>query len=162
MAPRETRRRECQGCTFFSDQIRALSLLHARDVTWATFVQGPYAKSRRYRDFMGWEQLWYAAEGSLDALLGNRRHNMMHLISYLRQGDRVFETWWTTRRGVEAMDNSYRLLDLTPYGRQEVWEESPAGWPQVDWEHVFRRDGRPLAQWPRVQAGHSDRLDGDG
>ena len=59
---------------------------------------------------------------------------MMHLVCYLRQGSDVFETYWTWMRGVEAMDNSYRLLDLTAYGRQEPWEDSPAGWPQ-DWSH---------------------------
>ena len=55
---------------------------------------------------------------------------MMHIVCYLRQGANVFETYWTTIRGVEAMDNSYRLLDLTVYGRQEKWEDSPTGWPQ--------------------------------
>jgi predicted dithiol-disulfide oxidoreductase (DUF899 family) len=55
---------------------------------------------------------------------------MMHIVCYLRQGSNVFETYWTTIRGVEAMDNSYRLLDLTVYGRQERWEDSPTGWPQ--------------------------------
>ena len=55
---------------------------------------------------------------------------MMHLVCYLRDGDRVFETYWTTLRGVEAMDYSYALMDLTVYGRQEPWEDSPAGWPQ--------------------------------
>ena len=54
----------------------------------------------------------------------------MHLVCYLRDGDRVFETYWTTRRGVEAMDYSYALMDLTVYGRQEPWEDSPPGWPQ--------------------------------
>lgn len=39
------------------------------------------------------------------------RRRMMHIICYLRQRSNVFETYWTTRRGVEAMDNSYRLLD---------------------------------------------------
>ena len=48
---------------------------------------------------------------------------------YLRQGAKVFETYWTTSRGVEYMDNSYRLLDLIVYGRQERFEDSPAGWP---------------------------------
>jgi hypothetical protein len=56
----------------------------------------------------------------------------MYIVCYLRQGSRVFETYWTTIRGVEAMDNSYRLLDLTVYGRQETWEDSPPGWPQAD------------------------------
>ena len=82
---------------------------------------------------MGWEMPWYSAQASLDTLLVGRRIGMMHLICYLRQGADVFETYWTWMRGVEAMDNSYRLLDLTVYGRQELWEDSPAGWPQR-WE----------------------------
>jgi predicted dithiol-disulfide oxidoreductase (DUF899 family) len=84
---------------------------------------------------------------------------MMHIVCYLRQESNVFETYWTTRRGVEAMDNSYRLLDLTVYGRQEAWEDSPAGWPQQpEDEHSYRADGRPIVQWPRLKAGHSDDL----
>ena len=67
--------------------------------------------------------------------------------AYLRQGSKVFETYWTTRRGVEAMDNSYQLLDLTVYGRQETWEDSPAGWPQRGHgKQNYRTDGRPIAQ----------------
>jgi predicted dithiol-disulfide oxidoreductase (DUF899 family) len=66
---------------------------------------------------MGWEMPWYSAQDSLDTLLVGRRVGMMHIVCYLRQGSNVFETYWTTRRGVEAMDNSYRLLDLTVYGR---------------------------------------------
>jgi predicted dithiol-disulfide oxidoreductase (DUF899 family) len=80
---------------------------------------------------MGWKMPWYAAtRDSLDALLVGRHVGMMHIVCYLRRRSDVFETYWTTRRGVEAMDNSYRLLDLTAYGRQELWEDSPAGWPQ--------------------------------
>ncbi len=80
-------------------------------------------------------------------------------VCYLRQGSQVFETYWTTRRGVEAMDNSYRLLDLTVYGRQEAWEDSPPGWPQQPkGEHPYRMDGRPIVQWPRLKAGRSDDL----
>ena len=63
-------------------------------------------------------------------------------------------------RGVEAMDNSYRLLDLTVYERQEAWEDSPPGWPQ-GWEEgndPMRADGRPISQWPRLNAGHPDEL----
>ena len=84
---------------------------------------------------------------------------MMHIVCYLRQGSNVFETYWTTRRGVDAMDNSYRLLDLTVYGRQEMWEESPTGWPQrLKGKDQIRTDGRPTAQWSRLNAGHSDDL----
>jgi predicted dithiol-disulfide oxidoreductase (DUF899 family) len=150
---------QCEGCTFFTSQVRELSNLHTRDVTYATFCQGPYEASARYHDFMGWEMPWYAVpQGSLDTLLAGRRVNRMHLICYLRQGSDVFETYWTTRRGVEAMDNNYRLLDLTVYGRQEMWEDSPAGWPQRSEGQEMRTDGRPTAQWSRLKAGHSDDL----
>jgi predicted dithiol-disulfide oxidoreductase (DUF899 family) len=152
---------QCEGCTFFTSQIRELSNVHARDVTYATFCQGPYEESARYRDFMGWSMPWYSAEDSLDTLLVGRKVGMMHLVCYLRQGSRVFETYWTWMRGVEAMDNNYRLLDLTVYGRQEKWEDSPTGWPQW-WEgkQRMRTDGRPTAQWPRLKAGYSDDLRG--
>jgi predicted dithiol-disulfide oxidoreductase (DUF899 family) len=147
---------QCEGCTWVTSQVGELSYIHSRDVTYATFCQGPYEESSRYRDFMGWEMPWYSALGSLDTLLVGRRVGMMHIVCYLRQGSDVFETYWTTVRGVEAMDNSYRLLDLTVYGRQEAWEDSPAGWPRG--KNFNRIDGRPTAQWSRVKAGHSDDL----
>ncbi|MER9134498.1 DUF899 family protein [Mesorhizobium sp. M0768] len=148
---------QCEGCTWFTSQVRELSPFHARDVTYATFAQGPFEESLRYRGFMGWKMPWYSAQDSLDMLLAGRRIGMMHLICYLRQGAKVFETYWTWMRGVEAMDNCYRLLDLTVYGRQELWEDSPTGWPQR-WEgkHRMRTNGRPTSQWPRLGAGYSD------
>jgi predicted dithiol-disulfide oxidoreductase (DUF899 family) len=151
---------QCEGCTLYTSQVRELSFIHSRDVTYATFCQGPYEESPRYRNFMGWQMPWYSAPPeSLETLLVGRRIGMMHIVCYLRQGSKVFETYWTTRRGVEAMDNSYRLLDLTVYGRQEEWEDSPAGWPQRSrGQHNYRIDGRPIAQWSRLKAGHSDDL----
>jgi predicted dithiol-disulfide oxidoreductase (DUF899 family) len=151
---------QCEGCSFYTSQVRELSFVHSRDATFAVFCQGPYDESARYRGFMGWDMPWYAApRDSLDTLLVGRRVGMMHIVCYLRQGSSVFETYWTTRRGVEAMDNSYRLLDLTVYGRQEEWEDSPTGWPQrPKGEHPYRTDGRSIVQWPRVKAGYSDDL----
>ena len=151
---------QCEGCSFYTSQVRELSFIHSRNVTYATFCQGPYEEGARYRNFMGWTMPWYSAEKSaLDTLLVGRRVGMMHIVCYLRQGSRVFETYWTTRRGVEAMDNSYRLLDLTVYGRQETWEDSPPGWPQQpEGEHSYRVDGRPIVQWTRLKAGYSDDL----
>ena len=150
---------QCEGCTFFTSQVRELSHMHCRNVTYATFCQGPYEESVRYRDFMGWQMPWYSAQGSLDTLLVGRRVGMMHLVCYVRRGSNVFETYWTTRRGVEAMDNSYRLLDLTVYGRQELWEDSPTGWPQrFKGKQNLRTDGRPTPQWSRLKAGYSDDL----
>jgi predicted dithiol-disulfide oxidoreductase (DUF899 family) len=161
---------QCEGCTWVASQVSELCYLHSRDITYAVFCQGPYAESARYRDFMGWDMPWYSAFPSRDALLAGRQLGLFHLVCYLRDGDRIFETYWTTGRGVEAADNSYALMDLTVYGRQEPWEDSPDGWPQEcsitrtsdgapDWPPVAQwPGGRPIAQWPRLEAGHSDDL----
>ncbi|PRX98854.1 DUF899 family protein [Allonocardiopsis opalescens] len=152
---------QCQGCTWCTTQVAELSYLHSRDITYAVVCQGPYEEGARYHDFMGWQMPWYSAQDSLDTLLAGRRVGMMHLVCYLRDGDRVFETYWTWLRGVEAMDYSNALMDLTVYGRQETWEDSPAGWPQPWSADVpWRIDGRPIAQWSRVRAGRSDSLTG--
>jgi predicted dithiol-disulfide oxidoreductase (DUF899 family) len=150
---------QCEGCTWVTSQVRELTYIHSRDTTFAVFCQGPYEESARYRNFMGWDMPWYSAEASLDTLLVGRRIGMMHIVCYLRQGAKVFETYWTTIRGVEAMDNSYRLLDLTVYGRQEKWEDSPPGWLQLsEGKRNFRVNGRPMPQWARLKHGHSDDL----
>jgi predicted dithiol-disulfide oxidoreductase (DUF899 family) len=157
---------QCEGCTFVSTHMRDLSYLHSRDVTYATLCQGPYEESARYRDFMGWEMPWYSAQDSAKVLLTGRKAGKMHLVCYLREGERVFETYWTTGRGVEMMmAPTYPLLDRTIYGRQEAGEDSPAGWPQKKiMEHLrkgdvnLRENGRPIAQWARLQDGHSDDL----
>lgn len=151
---------QCEGCTWVTTQVSELSYLHSRDITYAVFCQGPYPESARYREFMGWTVPWYSALPSLDELLVGRQVGMMHIVAYVREDDRVFETYWTTRRGVETMDYSLALMDLTIYGRQEPWEDSPAGWPQlwqVDGSNT-RVDGRPAAQWSRLAQGRSDDL----
>lgn len=159
-----------------------LAYLHSRDITFAVFCQGrntaygfgdaqtSYEESLRYRAFMGWAMPWYSAQPSLESLLVGRELGLFHLVCYLRDGDRVFETYWTKRRGAEAVDYSYALMDLTVFGRQEDWEDSPAGWPRLgqatrtlggapDWPPLWEwPGGRPTAQWPRVDAGRSDDL----
>ena len=152
---------QCEGCTWCTTQVAELSYLHSRDITYAVFSQGPYGESSRYRDFMGWDMPWYSVQDSLDALLVGRQLGLMHLVCYLRDGDRVFETYWTNYRGVEAMDYSFALMDLTVYGRQEQWEDSPHGWPVrriVKKSERIRTNGRPIAQWSRLEAGRSDKL----
>ncbi|SDC75615.1 DUF899 family protein [Actinokineospora iranica] len=150
---------QCEGCTFSTAHITELSYLHSRDVSYATFCQGPYAESARYRDFMGWTVPWYSVpEESVDRLVAGRHFGI--LVSYLRDDDKVYETYWTTGRGNEPMAPSYGLLDLTVYGRQEFWEDSPDGWPRR-WGSrggQFRLDGRPTAQWSRIKAGRDDNL----
>jgi predicted dithiol-disulfide oxidoreductase (DUF899 family) len=151
---------QCEGCTFFTGHVRELSYLHSRDVTYVTFCDGPFEESITYRDFMDWDVPWYSPGDSADELIAGRGYGM--LVCYLRSGGRVFETYWTTGRATERMGNSYGLLDMTVYGRQETWEDSPAGWPQPfvtgpDGAQ-FRLDGRPIAQWSRLAAGRTDDL----
>jgi predicted dithiol-disulfide oxidoreductase (DUF899 family) len=151
--------RPAGGCR--TGHVLELSYLHSRDVTFAVFGHGPYDEFARYRDFMGWEMPWYSVpEESSDRLLAGRHFGMK--VCYLRDGDRVFETYWTTGRGCEAMGNSYGMLDMTVYGRQEQWEDSPEGWPQPfrsgPGGQQFRLDGRPISQWSRLAAGRSDDL----
>jgi predicted dithiol-disulfide oxidoreductase (DUF899 family) len=175
---------QCEGCTLFLSQDAEQSYLHSRDITYAVFSQGrntafgpadaqtSYEESVRYRNFMGWDIPWYSAQPSLDTLLVDRELGLFHLVCYLRHDDRVFETYWTNRRGVEALDYSYALMDLTVHGRQEPWEDSPTGWPQhcsmrtdsgpPAWQPVSESGGRPIAQWPRLQSGHADDLAGTG
>src|SRR5215471_14523112 len=98
---------QCEGCTFFNGQVRELSYLHSRDVTYATFCEGPYEESVRYRDFMGWDVPWYSAQDAASALLAGRKFGMQ--VCYLRHGGRVFETYWNTGRGGEVLAPSYGL-----------------------------------------------------
>lgn len=156
---------QCEGCTLYNGQVGELSYLHSRDITYATFCYGPYDKSARYRDFMGWNVPWYSVQDSADRLLAGRGFNRFMLVCYLRDGDRVFETYWTAGRGVEVMAPGYAgLLDRTVYGRQETWEDSPAGWPQrwgrnTPEPNPYRTNGRPISQWHRLRDGRSDDLE---
>src|SRR2546426_10657313 len=71
---------QCEGCTWVTSQVRELSYIHSREVTFAVFCQGPYEESARYRDFMGWEMPWYSAQDSLDTFLVARRVGRMHIV----------------------------------------------------------------------------------
>jgi predicted dithiol-disulfide oxidoreductase (DUF899 family) len=164
---------QCEGCTFNTGQALELSYLHSRDVSFAVFCQGPYDESNRYREFMGWDMPWYSVpEESYGRLALKSSHNFGMKACYLRDGDRVFETYWTTGRGCEPMSGSYGMLDMTVYGRQELWEDSPEGWPKryrSDGDQ-FRTEkeqtstirpgitGRPIPQWARLADGHHDDL----
>lgn len=81
---------QCEGCTFSTTHIKELSYLHSRDVTYATFCEGPYAESARYHDFMGWTMPWYAVPlESVECLIANRHFGI--LVAYLRADDKVYE-----------------------------------------------------------------------
>lgn len=119
----------CSGCSMFVDNIGHLAHLNARDVSLALVSRGPLAELLAFRARMGWTIPWYSS-------LGNTFNEDMGagdgfaLNVFLRNGDEVFRTYSTTGRGVERLGSNWTFLDLTPYGRQETWEDSPASRPQ--------------------------------
>lgn len=136
---------QCEGCTFSAAQMQVPEYLNARDVTLALFTEGTYEESRPYADWLGYRLPWWSARGS--EVVAGREFGFF--ACFLRDDDgRVFETYWTTGRGTEVADWSYGLLDLTVYGRQEPWQDSPPGWPVLPaGESPWRVDGRPTIQW---------------
>ena len=144
---------QCEGCTFFNGQVRELSYLHSRDVTYATFCQGPYPESAALPRLHGLGHALVLGADSVDALLAGRCFGM--LVCYLRDGDQVFETYWThwpRRRGDGAHLRAAGPDRLRPPGDLGGLAR---GWPQhfgTNGEQ-FRLDGRPTAQWSRLAAG---------
>ena len=81
---------------------------------------------------MGWAIPWYSCEGSefnADMGVTSERGDTFGLSVFLRDGESVFRTYFTSGRGVEALGSMWTVLDLTPLGRQETWEDSPPRWP---------------------------------
>ncbi len=146
-----THQKQCEGCTHSQTAMNSAvcAYLAERDVQYAVFSRGPRNEIVAYRDFMGWTPPWYSTADSGD-VMGTRDGG--DLRCYLRVGDEVFQTYETKWRGIEVLLPTLQLLDLTPYGRQETWENSPAGWPQDRAGSWWRRDGRPIAQWTRTDA----------
>jgi len=123
----------CPGCSLVADQITHLSHLHARDTSFVMISRAPLPNIERYKKRMGWTHPWYSSAGSdfnVDFGLTNGDSETFGLSVFFRDGDRVFRTYFTAGRGVETLGPVWTLLDLTPLGRQEEWEDSPEGWPQ--------------------------------
>lgn len=138
----------CDGCSWVVDAMTHPAHLHARDTSIALVSRAPVDKLERYRQRMGWHHVaWYSSGASdFNYDMGASTCNQCdpaadrgekHGISvFLRDGDAIYRTYYTGRRGVEHLGSLWTYLDLTPYGRQETWEDSPAGWPQTppyDW-----------------------------
>jgi predicted dithiol-disulfide oxidoreductase (DUF899 family) len=140
----------CDGCSMFVDQIGHLAHLHARDTSFALVSRAPLAKIEAYRKRMRWTIPWFSSfESDFNVDFGvspeepqpdvYQDGENFGLSVFIREGDDVFRTYFTTARGVEALGSVWTFLDLTPLGRQEDWEDSPAGYPQ----------GKPYEWWRR-------------
>jgi predicted dithiol-disulfide oxidoreductase (DUF899 family) len=132
----------CPGCSMVVDQIGHPAHLHARDTTLALVSRAPLARLLAYRERMGWSLPWYSsAESDFndDFGLSTPKGETFGLSVFLRDGDEVYRSYFTNARGVEALGPVWTLLDLTPNGRQEEWEDSPEGRPQTQPYQWWRR-----------------------
>lgn len=123
----------CPGCSFFSDNLmNNFAHLHARDTSFVMVARAEVPRIEAVKARMGWTFPWVSCAGTPfhDDFVTAQDDASFGLSVFIRQGDRVFQTWFTSGRGVEQASNSFNLLDLTPRGRRETWEQSPAGWPQ--------------------------------
>jgi predicted dithiol-disulfide oxidoreductase (DUF899 family) len=118
----------CPGCTHFTRNVADLATLAAAGVSWATVSNMPLAQIEAYKARMGWTLPFVSSHGTSFADDCGARYFMLNM--FLRDGDDVFRTYSTTARGVDRILFVNNILDLAPYGRQEDWEDSPAGWPQ--------------------------------
>lgn len=148
----------CSGCTGYVDALGDLSMLHERDTTFVLISRAPLAKLEAFKASKGWSVPWVSSFGSdfnydfhvtLDEKIAPIEYNYQskaelearrgvgnvegedHGLSVFFQMDgAVFHTYSTYGRGTERLTEAYSLLDVTPYGRQEDFEDSPSGWPQ--------------------------------
>jgi predicted dithiol-disulfide oxidoreductase (DUF899 family) len=123
----------CDGCSMMADSMPPLSHLHAKDTSFVLISRAPLGKLVAFRDRMGWTLPWVSSGSTTfnDDFGATVNGDERQAISvFFRDGQRVFHTWSTFARGEEPFMVVFDLLDLTPYGRQETWEDSPAGWPQ--------------------------------
>src|SRR3989440_617625 len=121
--------RGCGGCSFLADQVAHLAHLNARDTTLAFVSRAPQPNIERWKARMGWQIPWYTIKDDFDADFGVDEWHGTNV--FLRDGERVFRTYFVNSRGDEAMGSTWSYLDLTPLGRQEEWEDSPEGYPQT-------------------------------
>jgi predicted dithiol-disulfide oxidoreductase (DUF899 family) len=118
----------CPGCTHFTRNVADLATLEASGVSWATVSNMPLAQIEEYKARMGWTMTFVSSHGTPFAADCGADYFM--LSTFLRDGEKIYRTYSTTARGVDRLLFANNILDLVPYGRQEEWEDSPAGWPQ--------------------------------
>jgi predicted dithiol-disulfide oxidoreductase (DUF899 family) len=122
--------RGCVGCSFVADQVAHPAHLNARDTTLAFASRAPQTEIQGLQERMGWELIpWYTITDDFDRDFDVDEwhgHN-----AFIREGDRIFRTYFIDARGDEAMGTTWSYLDITALGRQEEWEDSPAGYPQT-------------------------------
>lgn len=115
----------CTGCSMVGDQIPHLAHLHARDTTLAFVSRAPIGEIEAFRQRMGWQMPWYETPDDFNPDFGVSGGFGLNV--FLRTKEGLMHTYFTTGRGVETLGTVFTLLDVTPYGRQENWQEAPEG-----------------------------------
>jgi predicted dithiol-disulfide oxidoreductase (DUF899 family) len=138
----------CPGCSLVADQVAHLAHLNARDTTLAFVSRGPQPDIARVKTRMGWTMPWYTMLDGFDADFGVDEWHGTN--AFIRDGDRVYRTYFVNNRGDEVMGGTWSYLDLTALGRQEEWEDSPEGYPQTPPYHWWRwHDAYDAAETPQ-------------
>ena len=119
----------CVGCSMVADQVADVAHLNARDTTLVFLSRAPQADIARLKRRMGWKMPWFTITDSFDADFGVGEWHGTNV--FYRDGDRVFRTYFINNRGDEQMGGTWNYLDITPLGRQELWEDSAEGYPQT-------------------------------
>ena len=145
----------CRGCSIVADQVAHVAHLNARDTTLAFVSRAPQADIARLKTRMGWEMIpWYTVTDSFDADFGVGEWHGTNV--FIRNGDKAFRTYFINSRGDEAMGSTWSYLDITALGRQEVWEDSPEGYPQTpaykwwNWHDSYAAGAAPDKRWVEV------------
>lgn len=122
---------QCPGCTGFTSQFTRLDFLDNWDARFVIVTQGPTDEALAYKRRVGNTMTWYStADSPFGTDVGAPPGEGFAVNVFLRDGDTVYRTWHTDGRGTEQLTYTFALLDALPYGRQEVWQDSPEGWPQ--------------------------------
>lgn len=132
----------CVGCSMLVDGIGNLSHLHARNISLVLVSRAPMNKLTAYKERMGWTIPWYSSLGSdfnYDMGATEGENELPGHSVFLRDGETAYRTYFTRSRGDEYLGNTWSYLDITPFGRQESWEDSPPGWPQSPPYQWWRR-----------------------
>jgi predicted dithiol-disulfide oxidoreductase (DUF899 family) len=130
----------CPGCSMMVDGLGHLGHLNARDTTLVVTSPAPQSQIRPYRGRMGWTVPWYSATTEFTDACG--AGHGFGVSVFLREGEQVYRTYFTTDRGGDNLNTTLRWLDLTPFGRQEAWEEAgrgdsaPASWWRLHDEYM--------------------------
>jgi len=155
----------CPGCSFFADSFDVLAThpehLHQRDTTFLAISRAPLAQLEAYKRRMGWRFKWVSScDGDFNYDFGvsfrpEEQKTKSGFYNYKRgeagadkegasafykdEGGNIYHTYSTYARGIDLLNLTYNVLDLTAKGRDEG--EEPMSWVR----HHDRYEGVPLS-----------------